>query len=128
MFRSFLGRFREFMWNTPQSMKYLDSELFRNHLLSSAQYSNPLRLEKYGYKVYSQNDEDGIIAEIFQRIGTTNKTFVEFGVGDGLENNSHYLLLKGWNGLWIEGSKNACDNIKKEFSSIIGRGGATKHS
>lgn len=29
-------------------------------------------LEKYGFKVYSQSDEDGIIEEIFNRIGTTN--------------------------------------------------------
>jgi hypothetical protein len=34
-------------------------------------------------QVYSQNNEDGIIAEIFRRIGTENRTFVEFGVGDG---------------------------------------------
>ena len=61
-------------------------------------------LEKYGFKVYSQSDEDGIIEEIFNRIGTTNKKFIEFGVENGLESNSHYLLLKGWNGLWIEGS------------------------
>ena len=33
--------------------------------------NNPLCLEQYGYKVYSQNDEDGIIQEIFDRIGTT---------------------------------------------------------
>ena len=46
---------------------------------------NPAALENYGYKVYSQNDEDGIIEEIFNRIGTTNKRFIEFGVQDGLE-------------------------------------------
>jgi len=34
-------------------------------------------------QVYSQNNEDGIISEIFRRIGTKNRSFVEFGVGDG---------------------------------------------
>src|SRR5262245_40537087 len=43
------------------------------------------RLLRYGFKVYSQNDEDGIIQEIFRRIGSSNRTFVEFGAGDGLE-------------------------------------------
>lgn len=50
---------------------------------------DPKFLERYGYKVYSQNDEDGILQEIFARIGTQTKRFVEFGVQDGLECNSH---------------------------------------
>ena len=37
----------------------------------------PKCLIHYGYKVYSKNEEDGIIAEIFNRIGTSNKVFVE---------------------------------------------------
>ncbi len=76
-------------------------------------------LEKYGFKVYSQSDEDGIIEEIFNRIGTTNKKFIEFGVENGLESNSHYLLLKGWNGLWIEGSIEKYKEIKIKFKSAI---------
>lgn len=55
---------------------------------------NEKALENYGYKVYSQNDEDGIIEEIFERIGITNKTFIEFGLQDGLESNTHYLLFQ----------------------------------
>lgn len=78
-------------------------------------------LERYGFKVYSQSDEDGIIEEIFNRIGTTNKKFIEFGVDYGLENNTHYLLLKGWNGLWIEGSSKNFETIKKKFKPIIAK-------
>jgi acyl-CoA reductase-like NAD-dependent aldehyde dehydrogenase len=40
---------------------------------------------------------------IFNRIGLTNRVFVEFGVGDGLENNTAALLFDGWSGLWIAG-------------------------
>jgi hypothetical protein len=72
-------------------------------------FHEPKRLLKYGYKVYSQNDEDGIIEEIFRRIGATSKTFVEFGVGPH-ENNSLRLLLLGWSGLWMDGGRS---NIKK---------------
>ena len=31
--------------------------------------ADPLRLEPHGFKVYSQHDEDGIIEEIFRRLG-----------------------------------------------------------
>jgi hypothetical protein len=56
-----------------------------------------------GFKCYSQNDEDGILEEVFRRVGETERTFVEFGCGTGLENNSHLLLLKGWRGVWMDG-------------------------
>ena len=51
-----------------------------------------------GFKVYSQNDEDGIIESIFNDIGIKNKIFCEIGIGNCIENNTHYLLLKDWKG------------------------------
>jgi len=70
--------------------------------------SNPLLI--YGRKYYSQNDEDGIISEICRRVGlATDGVFVEFGVDDGLENNSILLLAKGWHGVWIGGQELAID-------------------
>uniref|UniRef100_UPI00405682CC hypothetical protein n=1 Tax=Acetatifactor sp. TaxID=1872090 RepID=UPI00405682CC len=80
---------------------------------------NPKCIEKYGFKVYSQNDEDGIIEEIFNRIGVTNKKFIEFGVQDGIESNGHYLLLKGWSGLWIECDSDAVRKINDNFYHVI---------
>ena len=88
-------------------------------LKSNARFQDDKCLIKYGQKIYSQNEEDGIIQEIFNRIGTTNKTFVEFGIGDGLENNTLALLLSDWKGLWIEGSSRAVNNIKDNFKSVI---------
>lgn len=61
----------------------------------------------HGFKVYSQADEDGILDQITRRVGIDRGHFIEIGCGDGRENNSHYLLLKGWCGLWVDGdSKN----------------------
>lgn len=59
----------------------------------------------YEKKVYSQNGEDGIIEEVFARIGTTNRFFVEFGVEGGLECLTRNLMVHhGWKGLLMEGS------------------------
>ncbi len=73
----------------------------------------------FGFRVYSQNDEDGILQEIFQRVGIKHKVFVEFGVGDGLENNTLYLLLQGWKGLWIEGDSRNYKKIMRGFADIL---------
>ncbi|MBP3238327.1 MAG: hypothetical protein J6M24_04445 [Lachnospiraceae bacterium] len=81
--------------------------------------SDKKALENFGYKVYSQNDEDGIINEIFKRIGVTTKEFIEFGVQNGLESNCHFLLHKGWKGLWIEGDNEYCKEINLRFRPVI---------
>jgi hypothetical protein len=85
-------------------------------------FQDPKRLLSYGFKVHSQHDEDGIIEEIFRRIGTRDRFFVEFGVGDGLENCSAYLLLKQWRGAWIDGSALCYRGILKNMASAIKAG------
>lgn len=82
-------------------------------------YSDPRNLVPHGRKMFSQNDEDGIIIEIFRRIGTTNKTFVEFGCGDGIENNTYALLFQEWNGLWIDGSPKNIRKIRNGLPQTI---------
>jgi hypothetical protein len=76
----------------------------RRALLESARNCEPGRLLRAGYRVYSQMDENGIIREISRRIGEGNRIFLEIGAGNGLENNSLFLLIQGWRGVWIEGS------------------------
>ena len=56
------------------------------------------RLEHWGRKVYSQTDQDGILGEILRRIGAGPNAgiLIEFGVEDGLQNNTHWLLRQGY--------------------------------
>ena len=75
-----------------------------------------------GFKAYSQHDEDGIIQEIFRRIGTTNKVFVEFGCGSGLENDTLYLLLSGWSGVWMDGSQGNLESLRSLHNAALKRG------
>lgn len=75
-----------------------------------------------GHKAYSQNDEDGIVQEIFRRIGIGNRTFIEIGVGNGIENNTLYWLKQQWRGAWIEGGADNATFIRQTFAQPIARG------
>jgi hypothetical protein len=78
------------------------SEQLIRTILNEPERRDPKRLNRYEYKVSSQNGEDGIIAEIFRRIGTTNRYLVEFGAANGAENNTALLVRQGWGGLWMD--------------------------
>lgn len=75
-------------------IRYVGNSLLPNH-------PNPLL--KYGGKVYSQCDEDGITFEILRRTGVAKGIFAEFGVGNGTENNTLALAAAGWYGFWVGG-------------------------
>lgn len=97
----------------------IQKEQFTAQLLADPKYADPKRLNRHEAQVFSQNGEDGIIAEIFSRIGTTSRVFVEFGAGDGTENNSAYLLLKGWSGFWFDADKSNLQSIHRHFAKSI---------
>lgn len=64
-----------------------------------------------GFPVFSQGDDDGIIAECLARIATVaplSRTFLEIGV-DITENNTLTLLVQGFKGVWIDFSANKYD-------------------
>ncbi len=97
------------------------SRYMNDYLYHNKKYSESNRLNKFEFSVYSQGGDDGIIHEIFRRIGTTNKFFVEFGVGDGLQNNTAALLLDNWKGVWIEADPGNCKKIEKNLNLALSK-------
>lgn len=93
----------------------------RDWLERDPKYKDPRHLIHHEYSVYSQNGEDGIIAEIFKRIGTTNQFFVEFGV-HGVKNNTTYLLASGWNGVWLEGTLGGTGSARRKVLDALADG------
>jgi len=93
----------------------ISQELFANQLLTSPRYADRRRLAPFGAQVFSQNEEDGMIAEAIARVGCPTRVFVECGVGDGLENNTAYLLMSGWSGFWFESDKRSLGRIASVF-------------
>ena len=81
--------------------------------MSETQKNGPNPFNKFGKKCFSQTDEDGITLEIIKRIGCNDGTYIEFGVGDGLECNTLILAALGWKGFWV-GGEDLAFNIKNE--------------
>ena len=76
---------------------------------TDGRYLDPLTISLHKAQVYSQNYEDGIIAEIYRRIGVRGRTFLEIGVENGLQNNTRFLLEQGWRGTWVDSEGNAAE-------------------
>lgn len=105
-----------------QQTRRLVSMMRLEELARAERYANPRCLVRSGYQCSSQNDEDGIVDEIFRRIGTTNREFIEFGVEGGTENNTLHLLIGGWRGLWIEASSDSAATIRRDFAEPLQTG------
>lgn len=103
--------------NRLQKNAFLMEHLYRN-----PKYDDPRLIKHHEFRVFSQGGEDGLLLEIFRRIGISSKTFVEIGLEDGLECNTRHLLLQGWTGLWIEGSARCANLIRTHFSREISTG------
>lgn len=62
-------------------------------------------MKQFEKNIHSQFGEDGIIEELFKRIGVRWSTCIEFGAWDGLHlsNTLHLWRTLGWKALLIEG-------------------------
>ena len=84
----------------------------KNKKKSYQKYSDKLDdINNYEFKKTSQNNEDGIIKNIFDRIKLKKVNFVEIGF-DYYENNSINFLDKANKGLFIDGSKDKIFKLK----------------
>lgn len=115
--------FLKFFWHLGRhtrlhSINRSLAEINHRQILEKERYQDKKNLINFGFKVYSQSDEDGIIEEIFKRINISSKVFIELGVQDGKECNSLYLLKSGWKGLWMDMSTDL-DKFNKDFEKFL---------
>jgi hypothetical protein len=81
----------------------------------------PAPLTGFEYRSTSQNGEDGVICEIFRRIGTATRSFVEFGIESGVEGNCVLLAQRGWSGLFIEPDDDAHAALAARYAPMADR-------
>jgi hypothetical protein len=83
-----------------------------------------------GFRVFSQNDEDGLLLRIFSHIGQTNRYVIEIGSNCsdsdlGIPENlsTNLIVNHGWHGAIFEIDQTECGRIRHFFA----RDFATKH-
>jgi hypothetical protein len=65
------------------------------------------------FRVFSQWGDDGIIQYLIRELNIENKNFIEFGVGNYYESNTHFLLVNdNWSGFIIDGSQKCMDIVR----------------
>jgi hypothetical protein len=74
-------------------------------------------LAGFELRAYSQNGEDGVLAEALRRTGAPRRFFVEFGVESGQEGNCVYLAdVAGWQGVFIEADPGLHRSLERKYS------------
>jgi hypothetical protein len=96
-----------------------NESLVRSLVRHDPRYSVQGSLARFEHQAFSQGGEDGIIREIFRRIGNDSRYFVEFGVEDGRQTNTHFLLHDGWKGCWLEANPQAIVSIRSGFPEAL---------
>ena len=77
-------------------------------------------LEDRAYNVYSQFGEDGILAAIFEKLGTCNKWVLECGASDGVFfSNSRKLIEEGWFGVLVEADPAQFEKLTALYASTL---------
>lgn len=131
MIKSFLTKLQTFkagMEMLPLMVEQIQNATAESRvasLLQHPRYQDAKSLVPHRFKLFSQYGQDGIIAEIFRRIGPGSRRFVEIGTAP-LENNTAMLLLQGWSGLWMDAAlpdtlPGALDAVVKEGRLVCER-------
>lgn len=77
-------------------------------------FENPFWIQEKEFRVYSQFGDDGIIQWLLYSLNINNGKFIEFGVGDYYESNTHFLLINNrFAGFVIDGSKENIDTVRQ---------------
>ena len=96
-------------------LKFLNKKFKQKSFVKFSDNLNDIN--KYEFKKTSQNNEDGIIEFIFDKIGLRKINFVEIGF-DFYQNNSLNFLGKVKKGLFIDGSEDKVIKLKSIISLL----------
>jgi hypothetical protein len=92
--------------------------LVRHTFLDPETLPYPQRLIASGFRLQSQNSEDGILLALFQRAGVGSQRFVELGSGSSGGNAALFAAEFGWTGLMVEGDPGKAGMAARRYPHV----------
>ena len=114
----------------PNDESALQKNLIASWRLNKQEMIGYTDLLDSAFRVFSQNDEDGILLRIFSQIESTNKYVVEIGsncsgsdIGIPENNSTNLIVNHGWNGSIFEIDEVECAKATHFYANNL----STKH-
>ncbi|MDX1972289.1 MAG: hypothetical protein SFY68_07140 [Candidatus Sumerlaeia bacterium] len=108
-------------------MERFNFAVSRGMLAQSLRRIDPTNPSTWEFAAFSQNGEDGIVDYCLQHLLKPERTFVEIGASNALENNSSYLaFVKKYCGLMVDGNTELIRFAKSHFQGF--NHGVTYHA
>jgi hypothetical protein len=108
-------------------MERFNFAVSRGMLAQSLRQIDPTNPSTWEFAAFSQNGEDGIVDYCLQHLLKPERTFVEIGASNALENNSSFLaFVKKYSGLMVDGNSELIRFAKTHFQGF--NHGVTYHA
>jgi len=110
--KAFEKRMQRIERNQQTILRLLQRQAFKDSGIIAPEFAST------GLSFNSMEGEDGHLLHIFNEIGVTNRSFLEFGVQDGMESNTANLAFNyGWGGVLIEGNPEDAAAAQRNFAA-----------
>ncbi len=95
----------------------LDALLRERYLGDFLGETYPFAATARRFKLFSQNEEDGMTLALLDMAGVTNRTFVEIGSGGSGGNSGMLALELGWRGVMVDYVARSVDRAQAKFGA-----------
>lgn len=88
-----------------QAWQRLNIAISKGGAMMAARKVDLTQPSTWEFSGFSQNGEDGVLEVLRSQLANSNRSFVEIGAGDGVENNTSWLaVMDKFNGIMVEGN------------------------
>jgi len=114
MFRASFSRFLSPFLAEPRASRDRKAINLGRILARHNESLDSSNIQDFGFGVFSQWDEDGILQRLTKSVPPEARTFIEIGVEDYTESNTRFLMMKdNWRGFIVDSSSKNMRRVRE---------------